>query len=100
MLAPLAQAGNREGGGHWRHGRRAEMMEKFTPEERTKLRAANQKVMADPVVQAAKERVKQAQKDFRDLKRAKLLQADPSLQPVLDKMQQGRGGDKADRQDS
>lgn len=67
------------------------MLANLSPDERVKLRAANQKAMADPAVQAAKERAKQAVKDFRSLKRAALLRADPTLQPILDKIPE-RGG--------
>ena len=42
--------------------------------------------MADPAVQAAKDRRRQAAKDFRELKRAAMLRADPTIQPILDKI--------------
>ena len=42
--------------------------------------------MADPAVQAAKERQRAAAREFRELKRARMLQADPTIQPILDKM--------------
>jgi hypothetical protein len=87
--AASAQALDEQDGG--RRGRRAHLLANLSPDERAKLRAANQKVMADPAVQAAKERAKQAVKDFRSLKRAALLRADPSLQPILDKIPE-RGG--------
>ncbi len=92
QLAPLtfAQA-NDDQGGWQRHGRRARLLANLSSDERIKLRAANQKAMADPAVQAAKERAKQAMKDFRSLKRAALLRADPTLQPILDKIPE-RGG--------
>ena len=61
-------------------------------DERAKLKAAHQKAMADPAVQAARERLKQARRDFREVLRPALLKADPSLQPILDKMRADRPG--------
>ena len=64
----------------------------LTEEERTKLKAAHQRAMTDPAVQAAHERLKQARRDFREVMRPALLKADPSVQPILEKMRAGRGG--------
>ena len=80
---------DQDSGKRGRHARMANL----SPEERAQFRAAHRQAMADPAVQAAKERQIQAAKDFRELKRARMLQADPSLQPVLDKMPaRGRRG--------
>jgi Spy/CpxP family protein refolding chaperone len=59
-------------------------------EERARLRAAHQKAMADPAVQAAREKLRQARREFRELMRPALLKADPSLQPILDKLRPDR----------
>lgn len=80
--APDAQIHDRQN----RHARRAEFLASLSPEERAKLRAAHQKAMADPAVQAAKDRSRQSRRELRDLKRAAMLRADPSIQPILDKM--------------
>jgi hypothetical protein len=61
-------------------------------EERAKLKAAHQKAMADPAVQAARDRLRQARREFRDVLRPALLKADPSLQPILEKMRPERPG--------
>jgi len=61
-------------------------------EERAKLKAAHQKAMADPAVRAARERLRQARREFRDVLRPALLKADPSLQPILEKMRPERPG--------
>ena len=66
--------------------RRARFLANLTEDERAKLRAAHQKAMADPAVQAARERLKQARREFREVMRPALLKADPSIQPILDKM--------------
>jgi len=62
----------------------------LTEEERSKLKAAHQKAMADPAVRAARDRLRQARREFRDLLRPALLKADPSIQPILEKMRPER----------
>jgi tripartite-type tricarboxylate transporter receptor subunit TctC len=62
------------------------MLANLSPDERAKLRAAHQQAMADPAVQAARDRQRQAAREFRELKRQRMLQADPTIQPILDKM--------------
>ena len=66
----------------------------LTDDERGRLRAAHQKAMADPAVQAARERMRQARREFREILQPALLKADPSLQPILDKLH----ADKSERQ--
>ena len=64
----------------------------LSEEDRAKLRAAHEKAMADPAVQAARERLRQARREFRELMRPALLKADPSIQPILDKLRAERQG--------
>jgi hypothetical protein len=64
----------------------------LTEDERARLKAAHQKAMADPAVQAAREKMRQARREFREIMRPALLKADPSLQPILDKMRPERPG--------
>ena len=59
-------------------------------EERGRLRTAHQKAMADPAVQAARDRFRQARREFREILRPALLKADPSIQPILDKLRPQR----------
>jgi hypothetical protein len=61
-------------------------------EERAKLKAAHQKAMADPAVWAAREKLRQARREFREVMRPALLRADPSIQPILEKMRASRSG--------
>jgi Spy/CpxP family protein refolding chaperone len=70
--------------------RRARLLANLTEDERTRLEAAHQKAMADPAVQAAREKLKQARHEFREVLRPALLKADPSLQPILDKLRAER----------
>lgn len=58
--------------------------------ERGRLRAAHQAAMADPAVRAAREKLRQARREFREILRPALLKADPSLQPILDKLRPER----------
>jgi hypothetical protein len=64
----------------------------LSEEDRAKLKAAHQKAMADPAVRAARDRLRQARREFRDVLRPALLKADPSLQPILEKMRPERPG--------
>jgi hypothetical protein len=58
----------------------------LSEEERQKVRTAHQQAMADPVVKAAHDRLKQARKEFRDIMRPAMVRADPSVQPLLEKL--------------
>src|SRR3954466_2753143 len=58
--------------------------------ERAKLRAAHQQAMQDAQVRAAHERLIQARRDFRDVMQPAMLRADPSVQPILEKMRTAR----------
>lgn len=87
QLAPLVQAQDEEQG---RRGRRWEQrLENLSPEERQKLQTARQTAMQDPSVQAARDKMRQAHKEFRDAMRAAMLKADPSIQPILNKIPAG-----------
>ena len=59
-------------------------------EERSKLKAAHQKAMADPAVQAARDKLRHARREFREVLRPALLKADPSIEPIWRKC--GRNG--------
>ncbi|HEY8834963.1 MAG TPA: hypothetical protein VIM09_05215 [Chthoniobacterales bacterium] len=76
--------------------RRARFLASLTEDERARLRAAHQKAMADPAVQAAREKLKQARREFREVMRPALLKADPSVQAILDKLRAERQ-DRADK---
>ena len=78
--------------------RRARLLANLTDDERSRLRAAHQKALSDPAVQAAREKLKQARREFREVLRPALLKADPSIQPILDKLRAERP-DRPDRAD-
>ena len=77
--------------------RRARLLANLTEDERARLRAAHQKALTDPAVQAAREKLRQARREFREVMRPALLKADPSIQPILDKLRPERP-DRPDRQ--
>jgi hypothetical protein len=62
----------------------------LSEEERSKLKAAHQKAMEDPAVRAAHDRLKQARREFREVMRPAMLKADPTLQPIFDKLRAER----------
>jgi hypothetical protein len=73
-----------------KRGRRWEQrLANLSAVERQKLQAARRKAMQDPSVQAAHDKMRQAHKEFRDAMRAAMLKADPSIQPILNKMPAG-----------
>jgi uncharacterized protein YbaA (DUF1428 family) len=87
QVAPVIRAQDDEQG---KRGRRWEQhMANLSPDERQKFEAARQKAMQDPSVQAAHDKMRQAHKEFRDAMRAAMLKADPSIQPILNKMPAG-----------
>jgi len=83
----FGQDANEPGKGGPRH--QEERFANLSADEREKLKAARQKAMQDPVVQAAQEKRRQADKEFHDALHASMLKADPSIQPILDKMPKG-----------
>ena len=91
QFAPATFAQGQDDQDNGRRGRHARMLENLSGDERVKLRSAHRAAMADPAVQAAKDRQLQAASDFRELKRTRMLQADPTIQPILDKIP-ARGG--------
>src|SRR6476661_7872303 len=82
----FAHAPDEQGWRHRRHGRHAEFLANLSSDERAKLQAAHQKAMADPALQAAKDRARQARQELREARRAAMLRADPTIQPILDKI--------------
>lgn len=59
---------------------------RLSMDERAKLRSAHQAAISDPAVAESRQRFKQARKDFREKLRDALLKADPSVQPILEKV--------------
>jgi phosphoglycolate phosphatase-like HAD superfamily hydrolase len=58
--------------------------------ERAKLRAAHQQALQEAQVRAAHERLIQARREFRDVMQPAMVRADPSVQPILEKLRANR----------
>ncbi|MDQ6808144.1 MAG: hypothetical protein M3Z64_01760 [Verrucomicrobiota bacterium] len=55
-------------------------------DEQIRLRAAHDKALQDQQVRAAHDRLQQARREYRDVMGPAMLRADPSVQPILEKM--------------
>ncbi|MEY2439759.1 MAG: hypothetical protein QOI34_1144 [Verrucomicrobiota bacterium] len=66
----------------------------LSAEERDKMKAAHKKAMQDPSVEAARQKLRQARNEFRDALHAAMLKADPTIQPILQKLPKERGDRK------
>lgn len=88
-LAPTAQAQSpNQSRRHF--ARRGAVWSHLSDDERTKLRAAHQKAMEDPQVRAVQDKMRQTRREFRQVMRPALLKADPSVQPILEKIRTQR----------
>ena len=88
QLGPVLYSQDTRPRGQGRH-HRTERLANLPPEERQKLKTAHDKAMQDPALRAAHDKLQQARKEFRDSMRAAMLKADPTIQPILDKMPKG-----------
>jgi hypothetical protein len=88
-LAPCAFSEDSKDAGKGWHGHHGERFANLSPEEREKMKAAHEKAMQDPAVQAAHAKMRQAHKEFREAMHAAMLKADSSVRPVIDKMKAG-----------
>jgi hypothetical protein len=86
QFAPVAFSQPPAGGGPGKNWRQNQRLANLSPEERAKFKKARLQAMQDPGVQAARDKMMQAGKEFRDVMEAAMLKADPSIKPVLDKM--------------
>jgi Spy/CpxP family protein refolding chaperone len=62
----------------------------LSQEEKDKLRAAMQKAAEDPKVKAAREKMEAAAKELREATSAAEIAADPSVEPIVKKLQEAR----------
>src|SRR5438309_11826449 len=67
---------------------------RLSMDEQAKLRSAHDTAMRDPALAATRQRYEQARKEFRDKLRDALLKADPSVQPILEKVHHQRQKDR------
>ena len=80
----FAQDSDQPGKG-WRHNQ-GDHLANLSPADRQKVEAAHQTAMQDPTVQAAREKMRLARKEFEDAMHAAMIKADPSIQALLDKI--------------
>jgi len=64
-----------------------EALDSLTPAERTQLMEARKKAMEAPELAEAKQKAEAARKESMDARKGALLKQDPSLGPILDKVQ-------------
>src|SRR5438876_377605 len=67
---------------------------RLSMQEQARLRSAHDMAMRDPALAATRQRYEQARKEFRDKLRDALLKADPSVQPILEKVRRQRQKDR------
>jgi spore coat protein CotF len=98
---PGPQGAGAQAGPPGRGGRRMEAaLNSLTPEERQKFQAANQKIKDNPDVVSAREKKMQADKQFAAAMHDAMLAADPTLEPLLKKMEEARQQRQSRNQDS
>jgi hypothetical protein len=76
--------GEDPGGKHHKHHKVQEWLSLLSDADRAKLRAAKEQALKDAAVQAANQRRKQAEAEYRELLHKEMLKTDPSLKPLLD----------------
>jgi len=62
----------------------------LSQDEKDKLKAASEKAQQDPKVQAARAKMEAAAKEMREAMNAALTAADPSVEPILKKLEAAR----------
>ena len=73
---------------------RRERFAGLSRDEQARLRTAHDTAMRDPALAATRQRYEAARKEFRDKLHDALLKADPSVQPILEKVRRQRQKDR------
>ncbi|MEY2604881.1 MAG: hypothetical protein QOH31_2690 [Verrucomicrobiota bacterium] len=92
QFGPYAQAQDAEEKAG-KHHKLREWLDQMSPDSLAKLRGAREQAMKDPAVQAANEKRKEADAEYREVLRTQMLKVDPSLKPLLDKIKELRKHD-------
>src|SRR5437660_1153453 len=71
---------------------------RLSMDEQARFRSAHDMAMRDPALAATRQRYEQARNEYRNKLREALLKADPSVQPILEKVRRHRHKDQR-RQD-
>jgi len=69
----------------WNHNQGGRLAS-LSPADRQKVEAAHQTAMQDPTVQAAREKMRLARKEFEEAMHAAMIKADPSIATILEKI--------------
>ena len=85
QLAPVLDGEDTKAQGEGWRRHRNERFANLPADERQKLQAVHRIAMQDPAINPAQDKLRQAHKEFRDA----MLKADPTIQPILDKMPKG-----------
>jgi hypothetical protein len=80
------QAGGRRGGGFGR----GPGFDSLSQEEKDKLKAASEKAQNDAKVKETREKMEASMKEYREAMQAAQIAADPSVEPILKKLQEAR----------
>jgi Spy/CpxP family protein refolding chaperone len=88
-FAQDAQPGGRRGGG-FGFGGRGPGYDTLSQDEKDKLKAASDKAQNDEKVKAAREKMEATRKEYREAMQAAQIAADPSVEPILKKLQEAR----------
>jgi hypothetical protein len=67
---------------------------RLSMEEQARFRSAHDMALRDPALAATRERYEQARNEYRSKLREALLKADPSVQPILEKVRRKRHKDQ------
>ena len=89
LVAELLQAGALAQTPRMNGARQARLIN-LSGEERARLQSAHLAALRDPALRESRERFHQAKKEYRDKLRDALLKADPSVQPILEKVRRQR----------
>lgn len=87
--SPVAEGPHDRSGTNGRREPR-QRLDSLSEDERVKLKAALAKAIVDPEVRTVRDRLHQARRDFRKVIRPALIKADPSVQPILEKVRAER----------
>ena len=67
---------------------------RLSMEEQARFRSAHDMALRDPALAATRQRYEQARNEYRNKLREALLKADPSVQPILEKVRRKRQQDQ------
>jgi hypothetical protein len=94
LLLPASGFAQGPQGNDFRRGR----FSRLSMDEQARFRSAHDMAMRDPALAATRQRYEQARNEYRNKLREALLKADPSVQPILEKVRRHRHKDQR-RQD-